>query len=235
MKHIKSYSLPTIYVEGNVGVGKSTFLNFIKEHMNVHVIYEPTELWQNVDGHDLLNEFFLDENRWAYTFQSYVLLTRVDQLLTSDEQDYGKFIRIVERSIYSGRYCFAQVAKEIGTMNDLEWGLYKKIWERESVRLQQQLQGFIYLRTSSEICYERIVSRGRFEEKPISMDYLKALETKYDDWFMHKKGVDEYVLSLPQLVLDNSSDLLTDKNMQEHYLKAVGEFIKELEMHTSER
>ncbi|MFA5998608.1 MAG: deoxynucleoside kinase [Candidatus Babeliales bacterium] len=239
MKHTKAHAFPTIFVEGNVGVGKSTFLNFIKQHINVHVIYEPNNLWQDVEGHNLLEQFFLDGSRWAYTLQSYILLTRVDQLLHADEQDSGRAIRFVERSIYSGRYCFAQVAKEIGTMNGLEWCLYKKSWDRESARIQQQSsglqpqgsqpQGFIYLRTPAEVCYKRIMSRGRFEEKPISLDYLKALEEKYDDWFIHKKGVDEHVLSLPQLILDNSLDLLTDKDMQEHYLKLVQEFIEKVQ------
>ena len=65
MKYEKSDQLPTIYVEGNVGVGKSTFLSFIKNHLDVHVIYEPNDLWQNIDGHNLLQQFFLDQSRWA--------------------------------------------------------------------------------------------------------------------------------------------------------------------------
>jgi len=38
-------------------------------------------------------------------------ITRVDQLLHADALDGGRVVRFVERSIYSGRYCFAQVAK----------------------------------------------------------------------------------------------------------------------------
>ncbi|HSW75555.1 MAG TPA: deoxynucleoside kinase [Candidatus Saccharimonadales bacterium] len=232
MKHEKAYNKPTLYVEGNVGVGKSTFLNFIKEHINVHVLYEPNHLWQDVEGHNLLHQFFLEPSRWSYTLQSYVLLTRIDQLLQADRQDHKDAVRIIERSMYSGRYCFAAVAKELGMMDGLEWCLYKKLWDRESVRIPQQLTGFIYLKASVEICYQRIMSRGRFEEKPIDLQYLKALEIKYDDWFIHKKGVDEYVLSRPHLILDFSSDLLTDKNMQEHYLQSIEEFIQKVQTST---
>ena len=123
-------------------------------------------------------------------------------------------------------------------MNGLGWYLYKKLWDREFARIQQQPQGlqpqglqpqgFIYLRTSAEVCYKRIMSRDKFEEKPISLAYLKALEEKYDDWFIYKKGLDEKVLSLPQLILDNSQDLLTNKDMQEHYLNLVHEFIEKI-------
>jgi len=228
MKHKEQKSFPTIFVEGNVGVGKSTFLNFLKDNLDVHVIYEPNQLWQDVGGHNLLEQFFLDETRWAYTLQSYVLFTRVDQLLQDDDQGGRKQMRIVERSVYSGRFCFAQVAKELGTMNGLEWGLYKALWERESVKAIERPSGFIYLRTSFDICYSRIMKRGRFEERPISLEYLKALEEKYEDWFIHKKGVDDHVLSLPQLILDFSEDILTNKTMQEQYLKLIRDFIAKM-------
>ena len=171
---------------------------------------------------------FLDEKRWAYTFQSYVLLTRVDQLLQDDSQGGMHYVRIVERSIYSGKYCFAQVAKDIGTMNDLEWSLYKKFWDRECVRVIERPVGFVYLRTPYEICYNRIMGRGRFEESQITLDYLQALEQKHENWFMHKKGVDDYVLSQPQLILDFSQDVLNDKVLQQKYLELIKDFIAKI-------
>jgi deoxyadenosine/deoxycytidine kinase len=228
MKDQSTKALPTIFIEGNVGVGKSTFLNFLKNNLDVQVLYEPNQQWQDVGGHNLLEQFFLDEKRWAYTLQSYILFTRVDQLLQDDSQGGWQHVRIVERSIYSGRYCFAQVAKEIGTMDGLEWCLYKDLWDREHMRIVEKPAGFIYLRTPYEICYNRIMSRGRFEEKPISLDYLQALEQKHEDWFMHKKGVDDYVLSLPQLGLDFSEDILNDKELQEQYLSSIKDFIAKM-------
>lgn len=228
MNDKNNQSIPTIFVEGNVGVGKSTFLHFLKDNLGLHVLYEPNQLWQDVDGNDVLEQFFLDEKRWAYTLQSYILITRVDQLLQDDQESGLRAVRIVERSIYSGKYCFAQVAKEIGTMSSLEWSLYKKIWDRESIRVVQKPAGFIYLRTSYEICYKRIMSRGRFEEKPISLNYLKALEDKHEDWFERQKGVDDYVLSLPRLILDFSQDFSANKIMQEQYLQLIKDFIAKM-------
>src|SRR3990167_696791 len=181
----KQPGIPMIIIEGNVGVGKSTFLNYLKEQLDVDVIYEPNNLWQDVEGHNLLEQFFLNEKRWAYTCQSYILQTRIDQLL-EELCDPKRQFCLIERSVYSGRYCFAQVAKEIGWMNGLEWCLYKKYWDREISRIEQLPAGFIYLRTPAEVCFQRIQERGRFEEKPISLDYLKRIETKYENWFVHK-------------------------------------------------
>lgn len=221
----KKFSM--IILEGNVGVGKSTFLNYIQKYLNAHVVYEPHELWQDVEGHNLLEQFFIDQQRWAYSCQSYILLTRIDQLL-QDPCVLNKEICFIERSVYSGRYCFAQVAKEIGWMNGLEWCLYKKLWDREIRRINKIPSGFIYLRTPAEICFNRILQRGRFEEKPISLDYLQRIEEKYENWFIKKFGVDENILNVPTLILDFSEDLSSNFVMQEQYLGMVKDFIEQL-------
>ena len=226
MKH-PSKIVPMIIVEGNVGVGKSTFLNYLKSNLDIDVIYEPNQLWQDVGGHDLLEQFFLDPKRWAYSLQSYVLLTRIDQLF-ANLCDPERKTCLIERSIYSGRYCFAQVAKEIGWMNGLEWCLYKKLWEREVLRNPPIPSGFIYLRTPAQVCYDRIMHRGRFEERPISLDYLKRIEEKYENWFIHKHGVDEEILSLPVLVLDFTQDLSVGTSIEERHLQAVRDFVAQI-------
>lgn len=223
-----SQKFPMIVVEGNVGVGKSTFLNFLKKHLDAYLIYEPNQLWQDVEGHDLLEQFFLEPKRWAYTCQCYILTTRIDQFLKEEEHNNGAHVCVSERSVYSGRYVFAQVAKELGTMNGLEWCLYKKMWDREINRLVKKPQGFIYMRTPAEICLNRIMKRGRFEEQPISIDYLKRIEEKYENWFIHKQGVEEHLLSLPQLVLDFSEDFESNSTMQDQYLVMVKNFIEQL-------
>lgn len=226
MKH-KRHQIPMIIIEGNVGVGKSTFLNYLQQHLNVDVVFEPNQLWQDVEGHNLLEHFFLDQKRWAYTCQSYILLTRIDQMV-AEPCDLQKEFCLIERSVYSGRYCFAQVAKEIGLMNGMEWCLYKKMWDREIARLQDAPSGFIYLRTSAEICLKRIEQRGRFEEKPITLDYLKRIEEKYENWFIKKQGVAEKIASLPVLVLDFTQDLVQNSNMQEQYLGPIKDFLAKL-------
>ena len=65
-------------LEGNIGAGKSTFLSLIKELLPVQIVYEPVEKWQHVGaGENILEKFYTDTHRWAYTFQSYAFITRV--------------------------------------------------------------------------------------------------------------------------------------------------------------
>lgn len=45
----------------------------------------------------------------------------------------------------------------------------------------------VYLRTTPEVVYERMIQRGRSEETSVSLDYLKQLHDLYENWLIHKK------------------------------------------------
>jgi septin family protein len=47
----------TIFVEGNIGSGKTTFMNYFA-NADVHILSEPVEMWRNVEGHNLLVSSF---------------------------------------------------------------------------------------------------------------------------------------------------------------------------------
>lgn len=212
-------SVPMIIIEGNVGAGKTTFLNFLEKNSDYRVIQEPVSLWQNVGGHDLLADFFFKPNRWSFTAQSYILTTRIDQMI--DQQLNGEKI-FIERSIYSGLYCFAKVAHDIGWMNDMEWSLYQILWNREALKIKSKPAAFIYLRTPADICFARMIQRARKEEKPIKLDYLKRIEKEYDLWFL--RDYDIY-LNVPVLCLDFSQDIMINPEINIIYLSKIKQFI----------
>lgn len=68
-------------LEGSIGSGKSTFLQILKEKLgdDLEIFAEPVEEWKNVGegGDNLLNLFYEDPKRWAYTFQSYAFVSRL--------------------------------------------------------------------------------------------------------------------------------------------------------------
>jgi len=65
-------------IEGNIGAGKSTFLRLLDQRLQIDPVFEPHDKWQNVgDGENLLEKFYTDIRRWAYTFQTYAFVTRV--------------------------------------------------------------------------------------------------------------------------------------------------------------
>ncbi len=215
-----------VFIEGNVGAGKSTLLSCMADYMNVHVFYEPHTLWQDVDGYNLLQQFFQDQKRWAFTLQTYVTTTQVQQLYEI-YQHHTTGMQFLERSVYSGRYCFAKNAYEIELLDGAEWGVYTKTWQLQTQDIKLPA-AFVYLRVPAEVCYERIQKRNRVEEKPITLEYIKSLELKHDEWLIHKKGLPQDILQIPTLILDGSDNFYTDKQVQQDYMKKIEQFVTTL-------
>ena len=61
----------TVIVEGNIGSGKSTFLEHFRQRrgQDVEVLSEPVSKWQDVKGHNLLRLMYDDPGRWSLAFQ----------------------------------------------------------------------------------------------------------------------------------------------------------------------
>ena len=122
---------PTIiFVEGNIGSGKTTFLSLLeKKYPNCQVIYEPLEKWTELSdsqGKNILQYFYDDMNRYTYTFQSFAFLSRAMLL---DKIDQKVDIVFIERSIFSDKNIFAKNCYQNGSMSEIEWNLYNKWFE----------------------------------------------------------------------------------------------------------
>lgn len=98
----------TFCVEGNISVGKTTFLQRIANETLelrdlVEIVPEPIDKWQDIgpDHFNILDAFYAEPERYAYTFQNYVFVTRVMQ---ERESSGGiKPLRLMERSVFSDR------------------------------------------------------------------------------------------------------------------------------------
>lgn len=215
----------SIIVEGNIGAGKSTFLRLIGQALDVQIVYEPHEKWQDVNGAgNLLDAFYADTKRWAYTFQSYAFITRV-----LEQEAYLKKathpVQILERSVYSDRYCFAKNCYQMGTMSALEWKLYQEWFSWLIQDYVKKPHGFIYLKTDPEICYERLLKRSRSEEKAVPLDYLQKLHAKHEDWLVDKKDVADHIKNIPVLILECNKEFEADTAEMAQHIKKIKEFL----------
>ena len=194
MKHKQQF-----FIEGNIGVGKSTFLKLVQNTLDCQMVFEPHEKWQDSNcAGNLLHHFYDDTPRWAYTFQSYAFITRVIEQNEQAKKRPGA-VQVIERSVFSDRHCFAKLATEAGNMNPMEWEVYQQWFDWLISEHMDPPAGFIYLRTSPETCYQRLKKRARSEETGISIDYLRALHQKHEDWLLHKAQA-------PVLILDCDPD-----------------------------
>lgn len=213
-------------VEGNIGAGKSTLLKIIHDKIpHAHVIFEPVNRWDKGNaGKSLLADFYTNPKRWAYTLETYAMFCRVRDHI---EEQYSKnVINVMERSIYSGHYCFAKNDYLSGYMTDLEWNIYQD-WFYFLVKNKIALpQGFIYLRTTPELVYKRIQQRGRPSEKTISLDYVKAIHERHEEFLIKKENLIDGLYSVPVLILDGDSDFETDPVVQNKMIEEIKAFFK---------
>jgi deoxyadenosine/deoxycytidine kinase len=181
---------PTInFVEGNIGSGKTTICRIIEKRAaelgrtDIVVIYEPVDLWREMG---LLDAFYKDMPRWGYTFQNTAFITKIMALNRLDPRK----IYVVERSPYTDMECFAKLCHSAGNINDMEWKIYKLWYDHFINKLEEDNNiNFVYLKTSPQICHERIHKRNRGEESGIPIEYLKSLDTLHNEWLSSKANI----------------------------------------------
>lgn len=217
--------IQSFIIEGNIGAGKSTFLRLIQEQLPVQVVYEPLDQWQQVTAdQNLLDHFYKDTKRWAYTFQSYAFITRIIQQQKKALETFYP-TQLLERSIYSDRYCFAKNCFEMGTMSPLEWALYQQWFDWLAAQCSIQPQGFIYLRTNPEVCFTRLKKRARTEEEVIPLSYLQSLHKKHEEWLVERAMQEAYVQEVPILVLEADQEFETNPVRMDEYLQEIASFM----------
>lgn len=159
---------------------------------------------------NLQDLMYQDPKRWSFTFQSYVQLTMLQNHLKATSRP----IKMIERSIYSARYCFVEKLTQDGALplpsaavidRWYQWILQQNLVDVDLV---------VYLRTSPEVVYERVLSRKRPEEKPITLEFIKSLHQIHEDWLFHKVL---FQCPAPVLVLNAN---LERANIQSEYEKS---------------
>lgn len=217
-------SVKYFVVEGNIGAGKSTFLKIIDQYLTAQIVYEPHEKWQNIGGENLLDFFYADPKRWAYTFQTYAFITRIIEQQQAAAVAYQPF-QVLERSVYSDRYCFAYNCFEMGLITHLEWQLYQEWFSWLVDKYTTQPSGFIYLQTDAEVCFKRLQKRNRAEEQAVSLDYLQLLHAKHESWLVHKQGVADNLKQVPVLVLQCNEEFENNPRVQKEHMIKIAEFL----------
>ena len=82
-----------IYIEGNIGTGKTTLLEIIKTYFpnkNNTVIYEPVDQWKLVKdehGVNLLDKFYSDIQKWSFAFQMNSFISRIHRVMEQRKDD----------------------------------------------------------------------------------------------------------------------------------------------------
>lgn len=174
-----------ISIEGNIGSGKSTLIKELSDlNRNIIFVQEPVRIWNTVvdsSGVTILEKYYSDQKRYAFSFQMMAFITRVKQL--SDIINcFGKdsdITVITERCVFTDREIFAKMLFDSGKIEEIEYSIYLK-WFDHFVQ-DMNIDFFIYLRNEPNVCNERIALRARKGET-IPMDYLQECHEYHERW-----------------------------------------------------
>ncbi len=164
MKHIA--------IAGNIGAGKTTLCELLSRQFNWDVLYEDTSI------NPYLSDFYYDMLRWSFNLQIYFLNNRFQQIVKIQRGD--KTV-VQDRTIYEDAHIFAPNLHEMGLMSKRDFDNYFSLFEimMSTIRPPDLL---IYLKASIPTLVNHIQLRGRDYEGNMSLDYLKKLNQRYEQW-----------------------------------------------------
>ena len=172
-----------ISIEGNIGSGKSTLVEYLKSLGTYIFVDEPVNEWlaiKDKDGSNALECFYNNQKENAFCFQILAYITRLKKLMEKIKENLSNVIIITERSIETDRNVFAKMLYEDGFLSSIEWETYN-YWFN-TFKETSKVDLIIYIKTSPEKCLERINVRNRSEETNIKLDYLIKCNKYHDEW-----------------------------------------------------
>lgn len=165
-------NLRHIAIAGNIGAGKTTLCNLLGKHFGWDVHFESTK------DNPYLIDFYDDMKRWAFNLQIFFLNNRYSQILQILNGDRTV---VQDRTIYEDAYIFAPNLHQMGLMSTRDFNNYLDLFKTMSSQIQPP-DLLIYLRAGIPTLVSHIQSRGREYEGNMSLDYLKRLNERYENW-----------------------------------------------------
>jgi deoxyadenosine/deoxycytidine kinase len=213
-----SSSKQIISIEGNIGAGKSTFVDIIKTHIsNSEIVGEPIEIWkklQDSDGSNILEKFYKDIPRWAYSFQNLACITRMMKIEDTIQQSDAAFI-FLDRSLGTDKNVFEKMLYDSKKISEIEHQMYNLWCDFYHKYVRAEFNNIIiYLRCDPETALTRIKKRGRIEEQDISIEYLTSLHEYHEKWLMNNPNVNV-------IIVDCDKDFETDLENQKYIINTV--------------
>jgi len=208
-------------VDGNIGSGKSTLIKKLKNQLiklyNINVIYlqEPVDEWKSIKDENninLIENYYCDQEKWGFSFQITTLISRI--ALLKNLNSHRDAIILTERSICSDKNVFCKMLHNDNIINTLNYNVYLK-WFDEFIK-DYPITGYIYIKTTPEKAYERVLKRKRIEEEGVPLEYLKKCNDYHDNWLENENNV---------LIIDGNKDL-NDDIIPDEWIQSIDTFIK---------
>lgn len=186
-----------ISIEGNIGTGKSTFLENLESNINnsnpdvgnsILFLKEPVDIWESIKdelGHTILEKFYKDQRRYAFTFQVMAYISRLSMLKRAIKENPQCKVIIIERSLIADKNIFMQMLYDDGQVEKMEFEIYNR-WYDEFID-EYRVDAIIYLDSDPDVCAGRINRRNRNGEDGIPLAYLEKCRDYHNRWLVDTK------------------------------------------------
>lgn len=214
-QNMNKYTGSIYSIEGNIACGKSTILDHLKfkNDKSIYCMQEPVSEWTNMKcGTDVLKLFYEEKDRWGFSFENLVQLSRLKShyecnkilskngICVANDNGGEKNMKIfMERSILSSFNVFTLNTYDENGLEKLEFdilnryfALFKKEYTTNTYdsKLEKVSNKIIYIHTSPEVAFTRLKMRSRNSEDTINLEYLTKIHQKYEDWIDDLKQLD---------------------------------------------
>lgn len=185
-----------VAIAGNIGAGKTTLCELLGRHFGWEIHYE------NTANNPYLSDFYLDMKRWSFNLQVFFLSSRYQQVLKILD---GNRTVIQDRTIYEDAFIFAPNLADMGLMERRDFENYLALFESMVSQIKSP-DLLIYLKASVPTLVDHIQMRGRDYEGSISLDYLRRLNERYDNWINGYREGKLLVINVDQIDFSNNQE-----------------------------
>ncbi|OUL10419.1 deoxynucleoside kinase [Sedimentibacter sp. SX930] len=189
---------------GMIGAGKSTYTEMISRRLGTEAFFE------SVDYNPILDKFYDNPQKWAFSLQIYFLNTRFRSIKAALTDDNN----VLDRSIYEDAL-FTRVNHLQGNISQEEMDIYNDLL----ANMMEELEGMprkapdllIYLDGSFETILEHIRKRGRefeqIEDDSELLAYYELLFKNYEQWYQEYDQSPKIKINIDTFdIVNNSGD-----------------------------
>lgn len=189
---------------GMIGAGKSTHTEMISRRLGTEAFFE------SVDYNPILDKFYDNPQKWAFSLQIYFLNTRFRSIKAALTDDNN----VLDRSIYEDAL-FTRVNHLQGNISQEEMDIYNGLL----ANMMEELEGMpkkapdllIYLDGSFETILDHIRKRGRefeqIEDDSELLSYYELLFKNYEQWYQEYDQSPKIKINIDTFdIVNNSGD-----------------------------
>lgn len=167
----ESLAYPYIVIEGNIGVGKTTFCRKLQEKYDARLILE------QFSENPFLPFFYENPERHAFSVELFFMTERHRQL--QEELIQGDLFnqQIISDYIFIKTLLFAK-----NNLNEEEYRLFNRLFHVLNAHFKKP-DLVVYLHRPVQNLLHQIKKRGRSFEMEINATYLENIQKAYFDFF----------------------------------------------------